>query len=100
LTKLSTAFSADAASGGNFLSFIGYPPVLDAIVTLLDEERNYHRLKEQLADSQSTNIEIDLLLKIADYILTRERDEKVLPNIVDPLLLAKNTGLEVASLSN
>jgi hypothetical protein len=41
--KLSTAFSAaDAAPGGNFLSFIGYPPVLDAIVTLLDQERNYH----------------------------------------------------------
>ena len=87
LTKLSTAFStADGAAGSNFLSFIGYPPVLDAIVTLLDEERNYHRLKEQLANSQSTNIEIDLLLKIADYILARERDEKVLPNIVDPLL--------------
>ena len=78
LNKLSTAFSAaDAAPGGNFLSFIGYPPVLDAIVTLLNEERNYHRLKEQLADSRSTNIEIDLLLKIADYILARERDEKV-----------------------
>ncbi len=87
LNKLSTAFSAaDAAPGGNFLSFIGYPPVLDAIVTLLNAERNYHRLKEQLADSRSTNIEIDLLLKIADYILARERDEKVMPNIVAPLL--------------
>ena len=87
LNKLSTAFStADAAPAGNFLSFIGYPPVLDAIVTLLNEERNYHRLKEQLADSRSTNIEIDLLLKIADYILARERDEKVMPNIVAPCL--------------
>lgn len=87
LEKLSTAFTAaDAAPEGNFLTFIGYPPVLDAIVTLLDEERNYHRLKEQLADSASTNIEIGLLLKIASYILERERDEKVVPNIVDPLL--------------
>ena len=58
LEKLSTAFStADAAPEGNFLSFIGYPPVLDAIVTLLDKEQNYHRLKEQLAHSDSTNIE-------------------------------------------
>jgi hypothetical protein len=87
LNKLSTAFStADAAPAGNFLSFIGYPPVLEAIVTLLDKERNYHRLRDQLADARSTNIEIDLLLKIAGYILARERDEKVLPNIVDPLL--------------
>ena len=87
LNKLSSAFSAaDAAPEGNFLSFIGYPPVLDAIVTLLDTEQNYHRLKEQLAHSASQNIEIELLLKIADYILARERDEKVVPNIVEDLL--------------
>jgi len=87
LNKLSSAFSAaDAAPEGNFLSFIGYPPVLDAIVTLLDTEQNYHRLKEQLGHSASKNIEIELLLKIADYILARERDEKVVPNIVEDLL--------------
>ncbi len=85
LTKLSTAFSA-APEEGNFLSFIGYPPVLDAIVTLLDQEQNYHRLKEQLAHSASSNIEIELLQKIADYIIARERDEKVVPNIVEDLL--------------
>jgi hypothetical protein len=95
LAKLSTAFStADAAPGGNFLSFIGYPPVLDAIVTLLTQEQNYHRLKEQLAYSASTNIEIDLLLKIADYILARERDEKVVPNIVKDLLSGLVPGME------
>ena len=97
LTKLSTAFSAaDAAPEGNFLSFIGYPPVLDAIVTLLDQERNYHRLREQLADSASTNIEIGLLLKIAGYILARERDEKVVPNIVDPLLSGLTPGIDLS----
>ena len=95
LEKLSSAFSAaDAAPGGNFLSFIGYPPVLDAIVTLLDKEQNYHRLKEQLAYSASTNIEIELLLKIADYILARERDEKVVPNIVDDLLTGLTPGMD------
>ena len=97
LTKLSTAFSAvDAAPAGNFLSFIGYPPVLDAIVTLLGQERNYHRLKEQLGDSASTNIEIELLLKIADYILARERDEKVVPNIVNDLLADMVPAIESA----
>jgi hypothetical protein len=95
LNKLSTAFSsADAAPEGNFLSFIGYPPVLDAIVTLLDKEQNYHKLKEQLGHSASNKIEIDLLLKIADYIVARERDEKVLPNIVDDLLKGLTPGTE------
>ena len=87
LNKLSSAFSAaDAAPSGNFLSFIGYPPVLDAIVTLLDKERNYHRLKEQLASTASSNIEIELLYRIGLYVLQRERDEKVFPNIVESLL--------------
>jgi hypothetical protein len=95
LDKLSTAFSvAEAAPEGNFLFFIGYPPVLDAIVTLLDKEQNYHRLREQLAHSASTNIEIELLLKIADYILARERDEKVVPNIVEDLLAGLVSGMD------
>jgi hypothetical protein len=97
LAKLSTAFSvADAAPAGNYLSFIGYPPVLDAIVTLLDRERNYHRLKEQLGDSSSTNIEIKLLLTISGYILGRERDEKVVPNIVDPLFEGVVPAIEIS----
>jgi hypothetical protein len=87
LAKLSTAFSASSdQQSGNFLSFIGYPPVLDAVVTLLHKERNYHRLREQLSDSASNNVEIELLHKIAVYILDREREEKVIPNIVTPLL--------------
>jgi hypothetical protein len=87
LRKLSSAFSASSATpNDNFLSFIGYPPVLDAIVTLLHEERNYHRLEERLTDSASNDVEIELLHKIAQYILNRERDEKVIPNIVEPLL--------------
>lgn len=88
LDKLSTAFSSGADQPGNFLSFIGYPPVLDAIVTLLKEEQNYHRLKERLGDSASNNMEIALLNRIALYIVDRERNEKVIPNIVQPLLKA------------
>jgi hypothetical protein len=90
LTKLSSAFGAVGtdAPPGNFISFIGYPPVLDSIVTLLENERNYHRLTGQLSDSGSGNLEIELLYKIAAYILERERTEKVIPNIVT--LLAAN----------
>ena len=100
LTKLSTAFSTgDDKKTGSFLSFIGYPPVLDAIVTLLDKERNYHRLKEKLNDSSPNNVEIELLHKIAVYILAREREEKVIPNIVTPLLadLPPGTASEIGA---
>ena len=97
LNKLSVAFSAsDATSDGNFLSFIGYPPVLDAIATLLETVKNYHRLKEQLSQSAPKNIEVELLLKIADFILARERNEKVFPNIVSGLLAGVVTPLEDA----
>ncbi len=100
LDKLSTAFSAaDADPTGNFLSFIGYPPVLDAIVTLLHAERNYHRLKENLGHSASSNVELGLLYRIALYILQREREEKVLPNIVQPLLATLHPAMASASQS-
>ena len=47
LGKLSDAF---AEEGGKFLSFIGYPPVLDAIATLFRREKNYYRLTAELDD--------------------------------------------------
>ena len=71
LTKLSTAFTGgDTEHDGTFLSFIGYPPVLDAIVTLLSTETNYHKLREQITHASSQHIEIELLRKISEYILT------------------------------
>ena len=46
LSRLGTAFAHSADNrDARFLSFIGYPPVLDAIVALLSKERNYYRLK-------------------------------------------------------
>lgn len=87
LEKLGKAFAGAAGKDtSGFLSFIGYPPVLDAIVTLLDEERNYHKLLGDLGTPEAQNVEISLLSRIAQYILRRERDEKVIPNILQPLL--------------
>jgi hypothetical protein len=83
LSKLANAFSGEAP---NYLSFIGYPPVLDAIATLLREEKNYFRLSDSLKDEGANEIEAHLLFKIASYILDRERLEKVLPNVVKGLL--------------
>ena len=50
LAKLGAAFSPAAKADNAFLSFIGYPPVLDAIATLLRKERNYHRVQQALSD--------------------------------------------------
>ena len=64
-----------------FLEFIGYPPVLDAISKLLFEDQNYHRVSEKLDHNKGT--EVDLLIKICDYLAIRERDEKTRPNFLD-----------------
>lgn len=87
LEKLGRVFTR---SGGgkvdDFLSFIGYPPVLDAIVTLLSEEQNYHKLRQSLEARDGENVEVSLLNRIAQYILLRERELKVIPNILEPIL--------------
>lgn len=86
IDMLGSAFSNNSRrSGDSFESFIGYPPVLDSVVTLLREERNYHKLIEVFQSDNGEHVEITLLNKIVSYILSRERDQKVVPNIVTPL---------------
>ena len=69
LVKLGAAFSPAAANEKNeFLSFIGYPPVLDAIATLLRKERNYYRIQQALGDGTDGQLEIGLLIRISDYL--------------------------------
>jgi hypothetical protein len=87
LDKLSAAFGKGSdASDQNFLSFIGYPPVLDAIVTLLQEEQNFYALRSALGDSCGNRVEVELLRRIAFYILRREKTQKVIPNILTPIV--------------
>jgi hypothetical protein len=82
LSKLSDAFSQE---GDRFLSFVGYPPVLDAVATLLDGEKNYHRLSTEVGGGTGKEIEKNLLWKITGYIMERERAEKVVPQLVEPI---------------
>lgn len=87
LEKLGRVFTGSASeTADDFLSFIGYPPVLDAIVTLLKEEKNYHKLLKDLEAKDAQNVEVSLLNRIAQYVLLRERDSKVIPNILEPIL--------------
>lgn len=87
LQRLGAAFTdGTGQSSQSFLSFIGYPPVLDAIVTLLQQEKNYHRLQGELRSGDGDAVEVSLLYRIASYILRREKDEKVVPNILSELI--------------
>lgn len=87
LERLSSAFKGSASEKDqSFLSFIGYPPVLDSIVTLLREEPNYHKLKGQLSGTDVNDVEVQLLHRIATYIFRREKEDKVVPNILSPLI--------------
>jgi hypothetical protein len=87
LAKLSAAFNPKGDRGdATFLSFIGYPPVLDAIVTLLTLEPNYHRINQELRGADGGDVEVNLLYRIGTYILDREKDQKVIPNIVRILI--------------
>ena len=72
-------------SDGLFLSFIGYPPVLDAICTLLSGESNYHKTLQALDDTMIADVEMSLLMQICEHLLTRDHKEKALPNFIDPI---------------
>jgi hypothetical protein len=101
LDRLAHAFTSTGSDEKalGFLSFIGYPPVLDAIVTLLESEKNFHRLSEQVQGVDAAKVETELLRRIAAYILTREQTEKVIPNIVESILKASPTATKKASKS-
>jgi hypothetical protein len=83
---LAGAFEGGTRGSRDFLSFIGYPPVLDAIVTLLRQEQNYYKLLAGLEGNGSSDVEIGLLHRIASYILIREKEEKVKPSILSYLV--------------
>ena len=87
LDRLSRVFrDPDEQPQSGFNSFIGYPPVLDAIGTLLHKEANYFKLGQQLTTQGSNESEAQLLLQVTSRILEREQTEKVTENIVRPLV--------------
>jgi hypothetical protein len=85
LEKLGDAFTSAEQTKEAFLSFVGYPPVLDAIATLLKTEQNYHKITYSLNDGDDNNLEVNMLIRIADFLLRRERDEKAIPNFISQI---------------
>lgn len=67
-----------------FKQFIGYAPVLNAISTLFNTHRNYHKLLEDLRQGNYRNI--DLLVEIITTIMLREKEDKIKPILLDPML--------------
>ncbi len=91
-SKLQGAFTGLHQDG--FAQFLGYPPVLDSIAALLNEERNYHKLCQNLDQCGAKDHEVELLRRIADYLLHREHRDKAVPNFCSEIASkAANLGL-------
>lgn len=73
-----------------FLSFMGYPPVLDAISRLLKEEQNFFKVRNIFLDKDHEHYETRLLVEICDLLLTREKEEKAFPNFISKILEESN----------
>ena len=87
LDTLGRAFTVDR-SDREFLSFVGYPPVLDAIGTLLrTEQKNYFRIHQQvLGEGHVGNVAAGLLVRICNFLLDREHDDKAVPNFIETMV--------------
>lgn len=67
-----------------FEHFIGYAPVLQSISNLLSENKDYHKLYDELKEDKKQKVE--LLIDIVQRILVRERkkiQEEVLQQLFD-----------------
>ena len=101
LEMLGKAFgNGQAQPQDDFFAFIGYPPVLDAIVTLLKEKGNYYKLLQDIGSADDDSVEFRLLRRITGYILTREKNQKVLPLFLDKLIASLPNEQQQAIRSN
>ena len=83
----------DGAAWETTDEFLHYPPVLDAIRVLLEEEINLMSLKNFLKN-QATNTSVKLLRNVVDYILFREQQEKFVPRFLESLSKEDNRILQ------
>lgn len=93
LEALGAAFKVADGEKDEFLAFLGYPPVLDAIAKLLQENDNYHKICQDLAGVSGHGLEVNLLIRIGDYLLDRDQKEKAWPNFVNGIVDKLEGGL-------
>lgn len=72
-------FSVDSTNQENvsiesaYSNFIGYPPVLNAIISLLESDKNYQSLINSLNESNHSGMK--LIIEIIEKIMNRDRDK-------------------------
>ena len=76
------------AENKSFKNFIGYAPVLIAIAKVFEKSKNYFEVISKLKTDNYKNTE--LVISMVKYILTREREQKVIPELILPLLECRN----------
>lgn len=96
LEVLSSAFGNKGSSGDLSHRFMGYPPVLDAIATLLTRETNYHKLSGRFREQTRTDQLIGVLIEITEHLMEREKTEKAYPQFIENV--AKEHGLPRATV--
>lgn len=93
ILKTIEGFFKDQASIKNNASerFIGYAPVLQSIAAFFDENTNYQVV---LDDLKSRNIRsVQLIINIIERILDRDRTKKVMPFLMNNLLVGREPEL-------
>lgn len=86
------------AENRSFKNFIGYAPVLIAIAKVFEKSKNYSELSSKLKKDNYKNTE--LVISMVKYLLTRERDEKVIPELILSLLEGRNEEFKKYILAN
>lgn len=92
-------FFKDQSSIKNHASerFIGYAPVLQSISAFFKENTNYHVV---LNEMKAKNVKsVELIVDIIERILTRDRDEKVKPILLEKLLVDRTKDFKDKVLS-
>lgn len=73
----------------NYKNFIGYAPVLIAIARIFDSQKNYQEIINDI-NKPGSKKNVDLLLSLISEILDRERNAKVIPELVEGLIKARD----------
>lgn len=71
-----------------FRNFIGYAPVLIAISQVFKSQRNYQEIINKINSENLTKTA--LLVSMVEYLIDRERNQKVLPELVEPLIASRD----------
>lgn len=90
----------DNMEASQYNNFIGYAPVLLAISEFLDGEKvkNYMALLEKLKSNKFKSI--SLILDIVNRILDRDKNDKIVPNLIRKIISNRDATFQKLALEN